>query len=207
MPLLIRCVFFLTFVSTGFCADEGVHHADGTKAAQKEGHRVRIVYYLTGLESPAEAQLITEKVKGLKSVTAVTVNTERHYALVIFDSHQLSYHQVAQAMVEAGTPLKKAYDPRVVVSIPDYASPANKNRIDAVFADEKLKPWIAIEPIDAAKGLFFVHFRPLLIDPNKTGTQGFNGGYLTHPIHMAPPVGMALPFKYLSEDNPAVPTS
>jgi len=207
MSLLLRCVLFLAFLATGFCADDGVHHQDGTKAPTKEGHRVRIVYYLTGLASPAEGQLITKKVKVLKSVTAVTINTGRHYALVAFDSHEISYQQVAQAMVEAGAQFKKLYDPRVVVSIPDYANPANKARIDAVFADEKLKPWITIEPIDAAKGLFFVHLLPLVIDPSKTGTQGFNGGYLTHPIHMAPPIGMALPFKYLSEDNPVIPVS
>ena len=95
----------------------------------------------------------------------------------------------------------------MVISIPDYSKPEITPKIKAIFADEKLKPLIWIEAIDASKGVFFVHFLPLKLDPAKSGTQGFNGGYLTHPIHMVPPTGLAPPFKYSAEDSPEIPVS
>jgi copper chaperone CopZ len=178
---------------------------DGTKTPVKEGHRVRLIYYVTGLESAKEADAITAAIKLLPTVTTATANLERGYLKVSFDSHELSYHQVAQAIADAGTSSRKNYDPRVVISVPDYAKPDIAPKIQAIFDDPKLKPWVKIEPIDRAKGVFFVHLLPLKLDPNHSGTQGFNGGYLTHPIHMAPPVGMALPFKYAAEDDPTIP--
>jgi copper chaperone CopZ len=180
---------------------------DGTKVQVKEGHRVRLIYYLTGAETAKEADSVIAAVKALPTVTSATANLERGYLKVSFDSHELSYHQVAQAIAEAGSSSGKNYDPRVVISVPDYAKPEIAPKIQAIFDDPKLRPWVKIELIDAAKGLFFVHFLPLKVDPNQSGTQGFNGGYLTHPIHMAPPVGMALPFKYAAEDAPEIPTA
>ena len=203
-PALSR--FLLTLALTallpGFAWGDG---GDGTKKQEKEGHRVKLIYYVTGLGSQAEADEIAAAVKALPTVTQVVPNLARGYVRVLFDSHELSYHQVAQAIADAGKNHGKAYDPRVVVSIPDYAKSEITPKIKAIFADPVLQSWIRIEPIDAAKGTFFVHFLALVPDPKKTGTQGFNGGYLTHPIHMVPPTGLALPFKYLSEDSPEIP--
>jgi hypothetical protein len=178
---------------------------DGTKIPTKEGHRVRLIYYLSEVAGQKEADAIVLAVKAIKTVTTASVDTNRGYLKISFDSHEVSYHQVAQVIADAGNNFNKKYDPRVVISVPDYAKPEVMPKIKAIFADEKLKPWIVIEPIDAAKGVFFVHFLPLKLDPAKTGTQGFNGGYLTHPIHMVPPTGLALPFKYAAEDSPEIP--
>jgi len=182
-------------------ADNG----DGTKVQVKPGHRVKLIYYISELHGQKESDAIVAALKPLPTVTTASVDTTRGYVRISFDSHDLSYHQVAQAIAEVGTTFEKIYDPRVVISVPDYPKPDITPRIKAIFADEKLKPWITIEAIDESRGLFFVHFLPLKLDPAKTGTQGFNGGYLTHPIHMVPPTGLALPFKYLSEDSPEIP--
>jgi hypothetical protein len=178
---------------------------DGTKIPTKEGHRVRLIYYLSEVSGQKEADAIVQAVKAIKTVTTASVNTNREYLKISFDSHEVSYHQVAQVIADVGAGFNKKYDPRVVITIPDYSRPEVMPKIKAIFADEKFKPWIVIEPIDAAKGVFFVHFLPLALDPAKTGTQGFNGGYLTHPIHMVPPTGLALPFKYSAEDSPEIP--
>jgi len=182
-------------------ADNG----DGTKVQTKPGHRVRLIYYLSGVAGPKEADAIVQGVKQLKTVTTASVDTDRGFLKISFDSQELSYHQVAQAINDAGDGFGKKYDPRVVISVPDYAKPDVKPKIDAILGDEKLKPLIRIEAIDEAKGIFFVHFLPLKLDPAKTGTQGFNGGALTHPIHMVPPTGLALPFRYYNDDSPEIP--
>jgi hypothetical protein len=192
----------LALISAGFVhADNG----DGTKVPTKPGHRVRLIYYLSGVEGQKEADAIVLSVKVLKTVTTASVDTGRGCLKVSFDSHDLSYHQVAQAIADAGAQFGKKYDPRVVISVPDYAKPDITPKIKAIFANGQLKPWIWIEAIDESKGVFFVHFLPLKPDPARTGTQGFNGGDLTHPIHMVPPTGLALPFKYSSEDSPEIP--
>jgi hypothetical protein len=198
--------FLLTVSIT--LATAGLAHADtqdGTKIPTKEGHRVKLIYYLSDVDGQQEADAIVLAVRTIKTVTTASVDTNRNYLKISFDSHEVSYHQVAQVIADAGTNFNKKYDPRVVISIPDYPKPEVMPKIKAIFADEKFKPWIVIEPINTAKGIFFVHFLPLKLDPTKMGTQGFNGGYLTHPIHMVPPTGLALPFKYSAEDNPEIP--
>jgi copper chaperone CopZ len=198
---------FLLITSIALMTNGLVHadNGDGTKVPTKEGHRVKLIYYLSGVEGQKEADAIVRAVKALNTVTAASVDTGRGYAKVAFDSQDLSYHQVAQAIADVGIRFEKKYDPGVVISIPDYSKPEVTPKIKAIFADEKLKPLIWIEAIDESKGVFFVHFLPLKLDPAKTGTQGFNGGYLAHPIHMVPPTGLALPFKYSVEDSPEIP--
>jgi hypothetical protein len=211
-PMKIRTMAWLQLllaVATALLTAGMVVHADngdGTKVPTKPGHRVRLVYYLSELEGPTEADAIVLAVKALATVTTASVDTTRGYLKISFDSHDLSYHQVAQAIADVGTGFGKKYDPRVVMSIPDYSKADVTPKIKAIFADEKLKPWIRIEAIDESKGVFFVHFLPLQLDPSKAGTQGFNGGYFTHPIHMVPPTGLGLPFKYSAEDSPDIPT-
>jgi copper chaperone CopZ len=205
-PTPILCFLGSVLLAVLPTASTNAASQDGTKAQVKEGHRVRLIYYITGVESTRETDAMIAAIKQLPTVTSATADIERGYIKVSFDSHELSYHQVAQAITGVGSSLGKTYDPRAVISVPDYAKPDVTPKIQAIFDDPKLAPWVKIEPIEAAKGLFFVHFRPLKLNPDQSGTQGFNGGYLTHPIHMAPPIGLALPFKYAAEDAPEIPT-
>lgn len=205
MSRLLLVCFFLS--SLALCAQ--AEDRDGTKIPVKSGHKVHIIYYVTGLGEQSEPEAIVQSVKKLETVSSVGVNTDRGYVKVVFDSHQLSYHQVAQAIMDAGAQFGKDYDPRVVISVPDYPRKDVTPKINAVFANPKFKQWIKIEAIDSEKGLFFVHFLPLKDLTLRDGarTPGFNGGYLTHPIHLAPPEGMALRFKYFSDDSPEIPVA
>ena len=124
-----------------------------------------------------------------------------------FDQRDISFHEVAQAISDAGHSLGKWYDPRVVMSIPDFARADVRPKVQAILEDEKLKPLVRVDPIDEAKGLFFIHFLPLTVDPARTIWQGFNGGAFTHPIHMAPPIGLSarVPSSPSADDPAGIP--
>jgi hypothetical protein len=135
----------------------------------------------------------------VKSVKSVLIGGRGDHLTVQFDSHVVSYHQVAQAIADAGTRAGKAYAPRLKIRVPEYAQADNKARVDALFAGKRLNQRVRIEPTDRAKGEFIVHFLPLQIDPADPAPQGFNGGHLNHPIHDAPPRGLGLQFSYVTE--------
>jgi hypothetical protein len=134
-------------------------------------------------------------------VRKISVNIARGFAQVRFDSHIVSYHQVAQAIADAGTAAGKKLDPRLKIRAPEYAQGGNAAKVDAVFAGKRLNQRVRIEPLDKAKGEFLVHFLPLQLDPAESGPQGFNGGHLNHPIHDAPPRGLGLQFSYEADDD------
>ena len=175
-------------------------------------HTPTLNFYLTGASDAKDADTIRASVQKLASVRKVNVNTARGYAQVRFDSHIVSYHQVAQAIADAGTVAGKKYDPRLKVRAPEYAQAGNAAKVDAVFAGKRLNQRVTVKPLDKSKGEFLVHFLPLELDLAETGPQGFNGGHLNHPIHDAPPRGLGLQFSYASDDNepvasPSPPTS
>jgi copper chaperone CopZ len=165
-------------------------------AAKKPGaeppHTPTLVFYLTGIANESEAETLRASVQKLPSVSKIEVNLPRGQVQVRFDSHIISYHQVAQAITDAGASLGKQWDPRLKIIVPDYAKDANATKVDALFAGKRLNQRTKIEPLDKAKGIFFVHFLPLKIDPAETGPQGFNGGHLHHPISDPPPRGLGL---------------
>ena len=163
-------------------------------------HTPTLIFYLSEMTKQQEADAIQTSLQKLKSVRKINLNLARGYAQVRFDSHVVSYHQVAQAIADAGTALGRKFDPRLKIQVPAYAIDGNAARVDAVFAGKRLNQRVHIVPLDKAKGEFLVHFLSLETEPGETGPQGFNGGHLNHPIHDAPPRGLGLQFIYAAED-------
>ncbi len=180
----------------------GMAQAGEGKAATavRNPHWVTLIFYLTKVEGQTDADAISASLKQVKSTTAVTVNTQRGYVLVTFDSHAVSFHQVAQAIADAGAATGRPYDPRLRISVPEYSLGGNAAKVDAVFAGKRLNQRVSIEPLDKTKGEFLVRFLPLQPDPAAAGPQGFNGGHLNHPVHDAPPRGLGLKFIHASND-------
>jgi copper chaperone CopZ len=164
-------------------------------------HTPTLIFYLSGADSPKDTDTIRSSVQKLKSVSKITVNPEHSYVQVRFDSHVVSYHEVAQAIADAGAVLGKNYDPSLKVAVPAYAQPGNAAKVDALFAGKRLNQRVKIQPLDKTKGVFLIHFLPLKPDPAETGPQGFNGGHLNHPLHDPPPRGLGLECRYAADDT------
>jgi len=165
-------------------------------------HTPTLIFYLAGFDTQPDVDAIRASVGKLKSAVIVAVNTNRSYARIRFDSHIVSYHQVAQAIAGAGKTLGKNYDPCLVFYVREYAQSNNAAKVDAIFSGKRLNTRVVVRPLDKSKGEFTVHFRPLKIDPNVTAPQGFNGGHLHHPISDPPPRGLGLTSGYASEYAP-----
>jgi copper chaperone CopZ len=175
--------------------------ADEPKA--KRPHPVPLAFYLSDATDAADEAAISAAVKKVKSVSAVDFNGPAGYVRVVFDSHVVSYHQVAQAIADAGGPTGKKYDPRLKMRVPEYAQGENAAKVDALLAGKRLNQRVRIEAVGKDKGEFLIHFLPLELDPATTGPQGFNGGHLNHPIHDPPPRGLGLTCVYATEQEPA----
>jgi hypothetical protein len=176
--------------------------ADATEARQP--HTPTLIFYLTGAGSRDDSTAICDAVGKLKSATTVEVNTNHSYARIRFDSHIVSYHQVAQAIVDAGTGRGKKYDPWLVFSVTNYNVATNAPGVDRIFAGKRLNTRVTVKPNDKSRGLFQVHFLPLAVDPHQTAPQGFNGGHIHHPISDPPPRGLGLPSDYASVYDPSL---
>ncbi|MBI3881351.1 MAG: heavy-metal-associated domain-containing protein [Verrucomicrobia bacterium] len=164
-------------------------------------HTPTLIFYLTGVTGQPDADAISNSVAKLPSVRKVNVNAARGFAQVRFDSYVVSYHQVAQAIADAGKAVGKKFDPRLKIRVPEYAQAGNAAKVDVVFAGKRLNQRVTVKPVDKSQGEFLVHFLPLELDPAETGPQGFNGGHLNHPIHDAPPRGLGLTCIYAAEDH------
>src|SRR5262249_47786277 len=151
---------------------------------------VDVAFFVQPIDSADEREALHAALQKVKSVTAATFGSHNEYVTVQFDSHVVSYHQIAQAIADAGKAAGKKYDPQLKIEIPDYATADHAAKIDALFAGKRLNQRVRIEPLDKAKGEFILHFLPLELDPSETAPQGFNGGHLHHPIHDPPPRGM-----------------
>jgi copper chaperone CopZ len=102
-------------------------------------HTPALVFYLSGANEPRDADAIRAAVTKLKTATVLEVNAERGYAHIRFDSHVVSYHQVAQAIADAGVSRGMHYDPYLIFHVPDYTKANNATGVDAVFAGKKLR--------------------------------------------------------------------
>ena len=167
-------------------------------------HTPTLIFYLSGATGWKDADAIRTSVQKLKSATLLTVNTNRSYVRVRFDSHVVSYHQMAQAIADAGKTLGKNYDPYLIFSVPQYAGSNNAAGVDAIFAGKRLNTRVNVKPLDKAKGEFLVHFLPLKVVASEAAPQGFNGGHLHHPISDPPPRGLGLVSGYASDDDPSI---
>jgi len=168
-------------------------------------HTPTLLFYLSNVTGPEDAEAIRVSVQKLASVKKINADAARGLVQVRFDSHVVSFHQVAQAIAAAGATLGKKYDPRLKIRVPEYAQPGNAAKVDAIFAGKRLNQRVKIEPVDKTKGDFIVHFLPLQIPAGGIGPEGFNGGHLNHPIHDPPPRGLGLTCIYAAEDDAAQP--
>jgi copper chaperone CopZ len=166
-------------------------------------HTPTLLSHLSGLAGQKDEEAITAAVAKLPNVRKVSVDTAHELARVRFDSHVVSYHQVAQAIVDAGTAVGKQFDPCLKISVPEYARNGNAAKVDGIFAGKRLNQRVRLEPLDKAKGEFLVHFLPLQANPAESGPQGFNGGHLHHPVSDPPPRGLGLELSYEAEDEQA----
>jgi hypothetical protein len=164
-------------------------------------HTPTLIFYLTEFSGQQDVNAVRNSVQKLQGATTLTANTNRSYVRIRFDSHVVSYHQVAQAIGDAGKTLGKSYDPYLVFSISEYARLNNTAKVDAIFAGKRLNTRVTVKPLDKIKGEFSVHFLPLKVDPKVTAPQGFNGGHLHHPISDPPPRGLGLTSDYMAVDE------
>jgi len=164
-------------------------------------HTPTLIFYLSGGTTTQDHDAIAASVKKLSSASLVEFNPKRSYVRIRFDSHVVSYHQVAQAIADAGATLEKNYNPYLVFSVPDYSKSSNAASVDAIFAGKRLNTRVHVEALDKTKGLFLIHFLPLKIDLGESSPQGFNGGHLHHPISDPPPHGLGIESSYVSEDQ------
>ena len=169
-------------------------------------HTPTLIFYLSGAREQKDADAIRAEVQKLKSASTVEVNTNLSYARIRFDSHIVSYHQVGQAIVDAGKADGKTYDPWLVFFVSDYARSNNAARVDEIFAGKRLNTRVNVKPLDKTRGLFAVHFLPLKINPADKTLPGFNGGHLHHPISDPPPRGLGLISGYGSDFDSSVMT-
>jgi hypothetical protein len=187
---------FLVCAGVSAAGDAGPSPSASAGDDVRAPHTPALMFYLTGATEARDADAIRAAVGKLKVATVLEVNTQWGYAHIRFDSHVVSYHQVAQAIADAGESLGKKYDPYLIFRVPDYTKADNAERVDAVFAGKKLRTRVNVTPIDKSKGNFAVHFLPLKVDPVVTAPQGFNGGHLHHPISDPAPRGLALESSY-----------
>ena len=194
----VFALFALTLVlmpKMGLAADEE------TSDQPYKPHTPTLIFYLSGADGQKDMDAIRASVGKLSSASTLEVNTTRSFARVRFDSHVVSYHQVAQAIADAGKTLGKNYDTYLIFSVPAYGLSDNAAKVDAIFAGKRLNTRVLVKPLDKTKGVFSIHFLPLEFDPNAPSPQGFNGGHLHHPISDPPPRGLGLPSTYAASDD------
>ncbi len=166
-------------------------------------HTPTLVFYLAELTTAGGAAMRTA-LAALPSARLVAVDAGRGCVRVRFDSHVVSFHQVAQALSDAGAAIGQPAAPRLVIAIPGYALEGHAAAVDAILAGKRLNQRVALSPIDRARGLFAIAFLPLAPDAQASGPQGFNGGHLHHPLHDPPPRGLGLACTYLADDDRSI---
>ena len=175
--------------------------AFAASAADKPAYKPALTtqtFFVANVECDTCVANITESLKKVKTVTKVDKLTPKSgYVNVSFDAHTDSYQQIAQAIADATPAHGKKYAASMKLRVPDYAKEDNAAKVDAIFA--KSKEFVKVEVADKEKGEFVISFLPLVLDPKKTGTQGWNGGRFGHPLHDAPPKGLGLAFSFVRE--------
>jgi len=140
---------------------------------------------------------IRDSLKKVASFKEIKMKPGDSFALISFDTHVSSYHQIAQAIQDAAPQHGEKYTPTLKLRVPDYAKDGNAAKVDAIFA--KRAEWVKVETVKREAGEFVIHFLPLKADAKKTGPQGWNAGHFGHPVHDAPPKGLGLKFELKRE--------
>ena len=161
-------------------------------------HPTTVTFYIAGVKSDKCVEEITASLKRVPSFTKVEGLTPKSgFANVSFDSHVVSFQQIAQAIADAAPGEAQKCAATIKIKVPEYAEGDNAAKVDALF--KKLDSKVKIEATDKAAGEFVVRFLPLKVDAEKKGPQGFNGGNLGHPIHDPAPKGLGLKFTIVKE--------
>jgi len=173
----------------------------GAQKPAPKPHPVKATFYLTGVNSAAAVKAVTASVLKAPSVTGVTRLTPTSgFAIIAFNTHRTSYHQIAQAIAAASPDGGPRFAATVRIQIPQYAEGENAGKIDAIFL--RRARFVRVETLDKAKGLFAIHFLPLREKPGVTRPQGFNLGQFGHPVRDMPPKGLGLKFRVIRERTP-----
>src|SRR5262245_29568699 len=106
---------------------------------------VNITYHVSALGDAPEREALRAALLKVKTVSGVVLGAGGAW---VFDSHVVSYHQVAQAIADAGTAAGKKYSPRLKLHVPEYAQKDNAAKVDAIFAGKRLNQRVRIEPVD-----------------------------------------------------------
>jgi hypothetical protein len=208
MKAVLPMILVLAVVVAGAAAAETAAGTPPAPPAEDATapHTPTLVFYLAEL-TPAGSDAMRTALAALPSAHLVAVDAGRGCVRVRFDSHVVSFHQVAQALSDAGAAIGQPAAPRLVIAIPDYAQDGHAAAVDAILAGKRLNQRVALSLIDRARGLFAIAFLPLAADAQVGGPQGFNGGHLHHPLHDPPPRGLGLACSYLAEDDRSIDTA
>lgn len=183
--------FFLAAIAFGIAGALNAAEADDDGYRP---HTPTLVFHLTDAGTIADTEAIRASVGKVASVSKVIFAPG--VVQVRFDSHVVSYHQVAQAIADAGASRGKNFDPTLKLIVADYAKTNNAAKVDAVLAGKRLNQRVRIEASDKLRGEFLLHFLPLTLDAADPAPQGFNGGHLHHPISDPPPRGLGIACSY-----------
>lgn len=174
-----------------------VSHAQGAGGSLPTPHPVTATFYIENVHCYACVAIISDSVKKVRSVTDFQMDPAAGYALISFDTHAASYHQIAQAIADSDRLHGEPYVPSVKFTVPSYKEGDHAAKVDDVFA--RRKDWVKVECRNRDKGLFRVTFLPLKVDPKNSRPQGWNAGHFGHPIHDPPPKGLGLEFQMVRE--------
>lgn len=169
------------------------------KAQPKEftPHPVTATFYVANVQCGQCVEAIRDSLKKVASFKEIKMNPADGFALISFDTHVSSYHQIAQAIQDTEPQHGQKYTPTLKMRVPEYAQGGNAAKVDATFA--KRAEWVKVETVKSEAGEFVIHFLPLKAEARKTGPQGWNAGHFGHPVHDAPPKGLGLKFELKRE--------
>jgi len=170
-------------------------------AAEKEKPKASpttLTFFITGIECAACVEMVRQSVSNTPGVTDLFVEQRiDSYASVAFDPQQVSAHQIAQAIFDSMPLHGRPYEPRLMLTIPDYAKSEIAAKVDAVIAQHAA--FIEVETMDKEKGELLLYFLPLKSDPSNKKPQGWNHTTLLHTLQDPAPKGLGLKVQVLSE--------
>ncbi len=107
---------------------------------KKSGSRppVRLTYHVAAIADAADRDRLRLALLQVKSLNLVLVGARGDQSTVQFDSHVVSYHQVAQAITNAGARVGKQYAPYLKLRVPEYAAGRQRRKGGCGFRRQRL---------------------------------------------------------------------
>lgn len=170
-------------------------------AAEKEKPKVSpttLTFFITGIECAACVEMVRQSVSNTPGVLDLFVEQRiDSYASVAFDPTKVTAHQIAQAIYDSMPLHGRPYEPRLLLTIPDYVKPEIATKVDAVLASHHA--FVEVETMDKAKGELLLYFLPLKADLETKKPQGWNHLTLLRALQDPAPKGLGLKVQFLSE--------